>query len=244
MDDDNDDEHDTLLVTEAEESEIRPTDPDALEDEEELGQPITADRSLQSKRCSVEFFCFAIRYLVALMVTLGSLFAVVSYYPKIPRYNICNDSLAWRSLVEAVASMKMHANIQILASVQNPNYLAVALVGGHGLFRHRGNLVGTFEIPSTVLESMTITDMMVVASFTPGKWEAMSLATEYYKGNLVLDIESVVTFRIPSLRNYTLDAEFKNIHINVADPYKSNRKLCACRDESSDACCEQKHNGQ
>jgi len=153
---------------------------------------------------------------------------MIYYYPKIPQYSICNDSLAWKSLVEAVASMKMQADIDILASVQNPNSLTVALVKGHGTFSHRGTMVGTFEVPSTESAAMTITDVMVKATFTPDKSQAISLAAEYFEGNLVLDIDSVATFRIPFLSNYTFDASFKNIHINVADPYLSNRKLCAC----------------
>lgn len=172
-------------------------------------------------------FCGVCYCLVVVAIGVG-VYGAIWYFPKFPQYSICNDSLAWKSLVETVTNAKMQAKFEILASVQNPNHLSVSLVRGSGSFSHKGSMVGTFELPPTDSAALTITDVKVVASFTPEKWEALSLAAEYYNGNLVLDIESEATFRIPALYNYTLDVEFKHIRINVANPYLSNRKLCAC----------------
>jgi hypothetical protein len=51
----------------------------------------------------------------------------VHYFPAKPVYNICNDNVAWKSLIDSMASMKVSADFEILASVNNPNHFDVAL---------------------------------------------------------------------------------------------------------------------
>ena len=183
-------------------------------------------RSSNYARCLCGF-C-GLCYLVTVVTIAGAVMAGIYYYPKIPQYSICSDTLAWKSLVESLTSIKVQANIDILASIQNPNHLTVVMDRGSGTFSYKGNLVGTFDIPPTTSEKMTITDVMVKSSFTPDKWDEVALAAAYYKGNLPLDISAEGTFRIPFLYNYTFTAELKHMLLNVADPTLSNRELCAC----------------
>jgi hypothetical protein len=66
-------------------------------------------------------------YIFTVAVISGLLFGAVHYFPSKPVYNICNDNVAWKSLIDSMASMKVSADFEILASVNNPNYFDVAL---------------------------------------------------------------------------------------------------------------------
>jgi hypothetical protein len=66
-------------------------------------------------------------YIVTVAVIVGSLYGTVHYFPSKPVYNICNDNVAWKSLIDSMASMKVSADFEILASVNNPNYFDVEL---------------------------------------------------------------------------------------------------------------------
>ena len=54
-------------------------------------------------------------------------FGSMRYFPKVPQYNVCNDAVAWKSLVDSMTSVKMEASFEILVSIMNPNHFDVAL---------------------------------------------------------------------------------------------------------------------
>jgi len=169
-------------------------------------------------------------YVVAL-AGIGLLaFAAVRYYPKIPEYNICNDSMAWKSLIDSLTRMSVTADFEILASISNPNHFDVALDMGRGSFTHHGVFVGTYDIPPVVVKAMSVTDMMIIAHLQPDKWDALSLTTEYYRGKLVLDVDAQANIRIPAFADYTYEADLKDIVVHVNE--LSDRHLCACPDWS------------
>ena len=153
-------------------------------------------------------------------------YLAIYYFPQKPIYNICNDSVAWNSLMESMISLKATAEFQILASVYNPNPLDVALDMGKGSFAHNGDMVGTYEIPPTLMASQAITDLLIVARFTPEKWQALSITAEYYSGNLVLHVNADASIRIPALFDYTISTSLQDIvvHVNAL----SDRHLCSC----------------
>jgi hypothetical protein len=66
-------------------------------------------------------------YIFTVAVISALLFGAVHYFPAKPVYNICNDNVAWKSLIDSMASMKVSADFEILASVNNPNHFDVAL---------------------------------------------------------------------------------------------------------------------
>jgi hypothetical protein len=153
-------------------------------------------------------------------------YLAIHYFPQKPIYNICNDSVAWKSLMDSMTSFQATAEFQILASVYNPNPLDVALDVGKGSFAHNGDTVGTYEIPPTLIASQAITDLLIVARFTPEKWQALSITAEYYSGNLVLHVNADASIRIPALFDYTLSTSLQDIvvHVNAL----SDRHLCSC----------------
>lgn len=153
-------------------------------------------------------------------------YIAIYYFPQKPIYNICNDSVAWKSLIDSMTSFKATAEFQILASVYNPNALDVALDMGKGSFAHNGEMVGTYEIPPTLIASQAITDLLIVARFTPEKWQALSITAEYYSGNLVLHVNADASIRIPALFDYTISTSLQDIvvHVNAL----SDRHLCSC----------------
>jgi len=170
-------------------------------------------------------FCYVIT-----LIGIGFfLFGSIRYYPKIPLYNVCNDAVAWKSIVDSMTNFKVEANFEILVSVLNNNNLDLAVDKGQGSFKHNGEFVGTFEIPPTVADSMAITDILVVATFTPEKWEALSLSKEYYAGTLSFDLDAEATFRVPALLDFTYNAAFENIHVMVNDPKLDDKHLCKCQ---------------
>jgi hypothetical protein len=167
-------------------------------------------------------------YVVTLIGIVGFAVGSIRYFPKVPTYNVCNDNLAWKSIVDNMTSLKAEATVEILVSVLNPNHFSAAVDMGRGTFNHNGVFVGTFDIPPTVVPAMSIIDIRVVAHFTPAKWEALSLSAEYYKGTLAFDIDAMATFRFPWLFDYSSAAKFNDIHVLVNDPKLLDRHLCAC----------------
>jgi hypothetical protein len=153
-------------------------------------------------------------------------YVAIYYFPQKPIYNICNDSVAWNSLMDSMTSFKATAEFQILASVYNPNLLDVAVDMGKGSFAHGGEIVGTYEIPPTLIVSQSITDLLIIARFTPEKWQALSITAEYYSGNLVLHVNADASIRIPALLDYTISTSLQDIvvHVNAL----SDRRLCSC----------------
>jgi len=174
------------------------------------------------------FTACTVCYIVSLMAVGGFVIGSIRYFPKVPQYNICNDSVAWKSLVDSMTSMKVDADIEILMSIMNPNHFDIVLDMGRGTFSHDGAFVGTFEIPPANAKAMSITDMMILAKFTPEKWEALSLTAEYYRGTLALDVDSQASIRVPALANYEYEAKVTNMRVHVNDPTMMDRHLCAC----------------
>jgi hypothetical protein len=166
--------------------------------------------------------CYMCTVLLIVVVTMAAIFL----YPQKPIYNICNDSVAWKSIMDSMTSLKATAEFEILASVYNPNHIDVALDVGRGTFAHDGVLVGTYEIPPTSIAAGAITDILIVASLAPDKWEALSITAEYYRGTLVLQVDAEATIRIPVLADYTVTTSLKGIVVHVND--MSDRHLCAC----------------
>lgn len=165
-------------------------------------------------------------YVLTLMTIFACSIATILYYPKIPTYNVCNDAVAWSSLIESLTNMKATADFEILVSVSNPNHFSLALDKGMGSFTHKGTFVGTYDIPPTVAAPMAITDLLIVAHLAPDKWDALGLVAEYYRGKLVLYVDAEATLRIPMLANYSFTTALRNIVVNVNE--QSERYLCAC----------------
>jgi hypothetical protein len=167
---------------------------------------------------------------LALVATLAA--AAVRYYPKIPEYNICNDSVAWSSLIQSLTSLQATADFEILASVSNLNHFDIYLDRGtRGTFSHNGVRVGTFDVPPVKAAATSVTDVLVVAHLAPEKWEALSLAAEYYRGDLVLDVDVSARVRVPALLGFATSVTLQGIEVQVNE--LSDRHLCACEDWDS-----------
>jgi len=167
-------------------------------------------------------------YLVTLLTTIFFFIVGMSYAPRHPQYNVCTNELAWKSIVEGMASLKMSASFDLLISVYNPNRFEVDLSDGHGQFHHDGEYVGSFDIPEGKVSEKAISDIVVKVTFTPDKWSALSLTSEYYQGKLKFLIGGHARVKIPGLGNYQFDAKFDDIHVNVNDPSLDDTHLCAC----------------
>ena len=151
----------------------------------------------------------------------------MAYAPREPQYNVCTNEIAWKDIVEGLASLKMSANFDLLMSVYNPNRFEVDLSTGSGQFHHDGQYVGSFDIPEGVISELSISDIVVKVSFSPDKWSALSLTSEYYRGKLALTVGGHTHVKIPGL-NYQFDAKFQDIEVNVNDPSLDDTHLCAC----------------
>jgi len=112
-------------------------------------------------------FCYALGILITLLLT-G---AIIFFYPKRPIYNVCNDAVAWKEIVE-------HQR-------------------GKGSFAYDGNQVGTYEIPSVTVASMAVTDLMLIARVSPDRYQALQMAQAYYRGNLELEADFQAQLTVP-----------------------------------------------
>ena len=168
-------------------------------------------------------FCYIFTVLSSII-----LFVVgMAYAPRQPQLNVCTNEVAWKDIVEGLASLKMSANFDLLMSVYNPNRFEVDLSKGSGQFHHDGQYVGSFDIPEAVISELSISDIVVKVSFSPDKWSALSLTSEYYRGKLTLTVGGHTHVKIPGL-NYQFDAKFQDIEVNVNDPSMDDTHLCAC----------------
>jgi hypothetical protein len=166
-------------------------------------------------------------YCLTLLAVLTTSFVIIKYFPQPPAYSICSDAVAWQSIVEAMAHLSVAADFQLLASIENPNYLDVDVVAGGGSFYHKNDFVGSFQIPAnTTIQRRSITDLLITATFAPDKWKALSIAEEYYAGTLMLTLDSQVTIRIPILFDYTFTVTVKDLLVDINQA--ADRHLCAC----------------
>jgi hypothetical protein len=168
--------------------------------------------------------CYAFTILTTIILSIVTL----SYAPRQPDYNVCTDQMAWKSIVEGMTSLKMSASFDLLISVYNPNRWEVDLDNGSGQFHHDGEYVGSFQIPSGQISPQAISDIVVKVTFTPDKWSALSLTSEYYQGTLKFMVGGHSHVKIPGLGNYQFDAKFDDILVNVNDPSLDDTHLCAC----------------
>eukprot|EP00550_Attheya_septentrionalis_P001184 CAMPEP_0198282462 /NCGR_PEP_ID=MMETSP1449-20131203/2271_1 /TAXON_ID=420275 /ORGANISM="Attheya septentrionalis, Strain CCMP2084" /LENGTH=651 /DNA_ID=CAMNT_0043978727 /DNA_START=149 /DNA_END=2104 /DNA_ORIENTATION=+ len=185
-------------------------------------------RNKGSTHMSCLYNACRICYLLTVFIVGFFAFFSVRYFPKIPDYNVCSDGLAWKSIVDSLTSLKVEASFEILVSVENPNHLDIVLDLGKGTFYHADAFVGTFSIPTSTIAAMSISDVLIVATFSPDRWEALSLTSEYYKGTLKFLVNSQATVRIPSLANYAFESKISNMIVQVNDPKLDDRHLCAC----------------
>lgn len=181
------------------------------------------DSNLQRMYCGCQL-C----YLFTVITTTVLFIVGMSYAPREPQYNVCTNELAWKSIVEGMASLKMSASFDLLISVYNPNRFEVDLSNGHGQFHHDDQYVGSFDIPEGKISEKAISDIVVKVTFTPDKWSALSLTSEYYQGKLKFVLSGHAHVTIPALGNYQFDAKFDDIHVNVNDPSLDDTHLCAC----------------
>ena len=166
--------------------------------------------------------CYCFTLIVIVILIYGS----IRFFPKVPQYNVCNDNIAWKSLVDSMATMKAEAEFEILISIVNDNPITIALDQGGGYFYHDNNTVGTYSIPPVTALSYSITDILIVAHFETKTWQAFNIGEEYYKGNLILHVDAVGTIRIPTLWNYTFIGQFNDIVVHVNQ--LSDRQYCHC----------------
>ena len=165
-------------------------------------------------------------YVVIVAVMAVTLFGSFKFYPRVPEYSVCNDAVGWKSVIDGLESIKVSADVEILTSVANPTHFDAVLAMGKGSFTHAGAFVGNFDIPPFVAPAMSITDTMIIAHLNPDKWEAASLATDYYRGNLVLDVDAEATIRIPALFGYSFTLHKNGIVVNISE--QGDRHLCHC----------------
>ena len=179
--------------------------------------------SIRRMYCACQF-CYLATFLTTGILAIISL----SYAPRYPHINVCTNQIAWKSIVEGMASLKMSASFDLLISVYNPNRFEVDLDNGVGQFHHDGEYVGSFTIPSAKISAKAISDLVVKVNFTPDKWSALSLTSEYYQGTLKFVVGGHSHVKIPGLADYQFDAKFDDINVNVNNPEFDDTHLCAC----------------
>ncbi len=165
-------------------------------------------------------------YCLSVLLVCSLVFVALFFYPKPPVYNVCNDAVAWKKIIENMVALKLDASFEILISVSNPNHLTVSLDKATGSFSFDGRPVGTYMIPSETAGAMAITDMMLIAHVSPDKYQAVQLAEAYYRGNLVLQADFHAKLRVPALFDYTYNLEMKDIDVYVNE--LGPRELCHC----------------
>jgi len=167
-------------------------------------------------------------YLLSIFLTVILFLVGMSYAPRQPIYNVCTNRLGWKSIIEGMASLKVSASFDLLISVYNPNRVEVDLKNGGGQFHYDGEYIGSFEIPEGKIAEEAISDIIVKVTFTPDKWQALQLTSEYYRGTLRFMVGGHAHVSVPALGSYSFEAKFDDIEVNPNDPNLDDTHLCAC----------------
>lgn len=163
-------------------------------------------------------------YVITMTLVGTMVFCSIRYFPKVPVYNICNDNVAWKSIIDGMSRAKAEVDVELLASISNPNHISVALDKGTGDFYHHGKFAGNFTIPPFTAEAMSITDVLIIAHLLPD----MAIAKEYYNKKLILFVNTDVLIRVPALADFTYEGKMEDLEVHVNEI--NDRSLCACPD--------------
>jgi len=169
--------------------------------------------------------CRMIQTISTLLVLLIA-FLSIYLFPVIPTFSVCNDSIGWRRIIEHIIAMRIDASFEVLISLSNKNRIAVALDQGSGTFQFDGRPLGTFVIPPVTVESMAISDLMILAKASPDRHQAIKIVQAFRKGHLILDADFNATIRLPWFFNYTQNITVHDYQVDVTAP--KDRTLCQC----------------
>jgi len=181
-------------------------------------------------RCSL---CYIFTILSLGLVSFGAFF----YFPRIPVYDMCNDTVAWKSIIDSMKSLEVDAKFDILVSVLNSNRLDVQLNTGRGDFRFDGSYIGTFELPpNAVLKANSITDISITAHLTPEKRQVLKLTEDYYQNKLVFMIDLQAEASLPFLpggHSFAVSMDDRRLDVLHTPNPSDQESLCACGGDSS-----------
>jgi hypothetical protein len=166
-------------------------------------------------------------YIFTMFLSVILIGCSVVFFPKAPQFNICNDEFAWQSIIDSFTHLNMEASFEVLMSVENRNRLDVTLDGFGGTFSHEGENVGTWTLRKSVIQAMSITDVMLTCTVAPDRWEALGLISDFYRGRLMVTVDVQGSVRLPGIF-YSIPVKMNDILVKVNDPDNKDRHLCAC----------------
>lgn len=166
-------------------------------------------------------------YFATLFITLLLSISSIIFFPRAPQFNVCSNEFAWKSIVDAITSLKLEASFEILVSVENKNKLDISVENLEGKFRYDGEDVGTFTMKRVIIQATTITDAVITCTVVPSKWDALGIISDYYKSKLTFmaDLAGMVKIRGIAL---SIPMRVTNFLVKVNDPEMKDRHLCAC----------------
>ncbi|CAJ1958876.1 unnamed protein product [Cylindrotheca closterium] len=176
--------------------------------------------------------CRMIQIVSVLLVLLLASMSVY-FFPVMPTFSVCNDSIGWRRIIEHIIAMRIDASFEVLISLSNKNRIAVALDRGNGTFQFDGRPLGTFVIPPVTVESMAISDLMILAKASPDRHQALKIVQAFRNGHLILDADFDATIRLPWFFNYTRNITVNHYLVDVTAP--KDRTLCQCQDDTKNS---------
>jgi len=172
--------------------------------------------------------CYISYILTLLSITFFTVFSIY-YFPQEPTFNVCSDEFAWNSIIDSLTSLKVEASFEILSSIQNKNHISVMIDNLTGTFRHDGDDVGTFTMKSTTIEADSITDVLIVCTVKPDRWDALGLISDYYRGKLKFMIDVKGDVRMKGIQ-YSFPIGVKDMLVDVSNQNMQDRSLCQCPD--------------
>jgi hypothetical protein len=101
--------------------------------------PVTRSRHMQR----LFHLCTAC-YVVQIALIGGFVYGAIRYFPKIPTYSVCNDAVAWKSIIDSLTSLKPSADFEILGSISNPQPLDSLVTKRPWLVHTQWRLCGYF----------------------------------------------------------------------------------------------------
>lgn len=179
-------------------------------------------------RCvSILRCCAVLASVVGVLATV----LVLVYYPVVPDYSLCNDKVAWGSLLRGlVTALKAQGTAEFHVAVWNPNRYDLTVKSMLATVFFRGVAVGSASVGEDFeLRAGHVNDLTFVARMDTTLSTASSMLAQYLAGSLLvdlnLDLETQVAWFDRTL--YAANASFPILGVNVTSG--SERHLCRCQ---------------
>lgn len=186
------------------------------------------DQLYTIKRWSRCLFCtkFILFITILLVTTLCGL--GIFFYPQVPQYSLCTKQVQWSTVLYALATGHLKANVDMHFSIYNPNRFALTIHTMTADFSYQKSHVATATLHDVTFTDGSITDFVLPTIFEPSLTTAMSMYKAHQHGamnlDLVVSLDSSLLVLKKQMAHLATNATVPNIPTDVPN----DLRFCKC----------------